>query len=163
MDGAENEGIWTMRGRIVTAGAALLAACGSGEPVNQAEPVAAPPSIVSTPTAPAVPVAVQAKPAAAIPEPFLGTYDISREDCARSSDGRLTVAPGELRFHESIGTVRKVTVAGADSVTVEADYQGEGESWRNVRELRLAGGGASLTIRGDGIGLTRIRCPAEAR
>jgi hypothetical protein len=76
---------------------------------------------------------------------------------------RLTVSATELRFHESIGTVRQAAVTGLDSVTVEADYQGEGESWRSIRELRLSDGGATLTVSGDGTKLVRVRCPAAAR
>jgi hypothetical protein len=157
-----------MRGRMIPIGAALLAACGSGKPTNQTAPVAAPPPIVSTPSAPAepstpAPARAVAVRAAAIPDPILGDFDASREDCGRSSDARLTVTPDELRFHESIGTVRKVTPAGPETLSVEADYQGEGESWRSVRELRLGAGGSTLTVSGDGTRMVRVRCPEAAR
>ena len=117
-------------------------------PGESAAPVTAPPPLPATPAA-----------SDSIPAAFLGVYDGSREACGRPSDERLSVAPRELRFHESIGTVRGVTVAGADAVNVEADYQGEGESWRSVRELRLSDGGSTLSISGDGTRLARVRCP----
>lgn len=94
-----------------------------------------------------------------IPPAFQGRYDASLAACSAPSDARLEVAAGELRFHESIGTVRKVTIAAPDRVSVTADYQGEGESWRSVRELRLSDGGAALTVSGDGTSLARRRCP----
>ena len=152
-----------MRSTMIPIVAALLAACGPSEPVNRSEAVIVPPPVAATPNgaaAPPAPAPASDKPSAAIPAPFHGVYDASREACGRPSDGRLTVTAGALRFHESIGTVRKVTAAGADAVTVEADYQGEGESWRNVRELRLGEGGDSLAISGDGTTFVRVRCPA---
>jgi hypothetical protein len=68
------------------------------------------------------------------------------------------VSAGELRFHESIGTVRGVAVEGPDRISVDADYQGEGESWRATQ--RLVRDGDRLTISGDGTSLERVRCPA---
>lgn len=152
-----------MRSRMIPFGAVLLAACGPSEPVNRSEAVVAPPPVVATHDGAAArpaPAPAPDRPSAAIPAPFHGVYDASREACGRPSDGRLTVTSGALRFHESIGTVRGVTAAGAGAVTVEADYQGEGESWRSVRELRLAEGGDGLTISGDGTTFARVRCPA---
>lgn len=146
--------------------AGLLAACGPREPGAPPAPPTGSTPATATPAETAVPPApAEAKPiaAAAIPSSFHGVYDASVEACARPSDARLTVSEQELRFHESIGTVRTVVPAGAGSVSVEADYQGEGESWRSVRELRLGGGGSTLTISGDGIRFTRVRCPAGTR
>ena len=143
-----------------------LAACDSA-PVNQAAdaPPLQPGSSSGDPAPPAAPPAAvpaegpaAAASATAIPAAFHGTYDRRREDCARPSEYRLTVSAGELRFHESIGTVRKVVAEGPDAISVESDYQGEGESWRNVR--RMVRDGDRLTISGDGTSLERVRCPA---
>ena len=98
-----------------------------------------------------------------IPASLIGVYDVSLEACAKPGDGRLTVSPTELRFHESIGTVRRVAIASAGPITVEADYQGEGESWRSTRELKLGDGGKSLTVSDDDSSLVRVRCPVESR
>src|SRR5688572_32047930 len=46
---------------------------------------------------------------------------------------KLAVSASELRFHESIGTVRSVKVEAPGRIEVLADYQGEGESWQNLR------------------------------
>jgi len=96
-----------------------------------------------------------------IPAAFHGRYDSSREACGRPGDGRLQVSAGELRFHESIGTVRKVARQQSGAIRVEADYQGEGESWRSVRELGLSADGAALTVSGDGSNMVRVRCPED--
>lgn len=144
--------------------AALAAGCGPAEADREADRAVAPPASAEAPAnasePPPPPPPATGK---TIPATLLGTYDASIEACGKPGDGRLTVTPTELRFHESLGTVREVSAAGADTVRVEADYQGEGETWRNTHELRLADGGASLTVSGDGTSFTRVRCPAEPR
>ena len=64
-----------------------------------------------------------------------------------------------LFFHESIGDVRDVRREGTDAISVEADFQGEGESWRNILRLSLGAGGTLTVTQPDGSSLTRIRCP----
>jgi len=98
--------------------------------------------------------------AATIPEAFQGDYDEKAESCGRPSEYKLKVSAGELRFHESIGTVRSVKVEAPDRIEVFADYQGEGESWQNVRTLRLDDEGRRLTVSGEGTEMVRVRCPA---
>jgi hypothetical protein len=151
---------------IVLLAAAALAACNAPDQTNRAaadsnidDSVAVPPATPPTPA----PDATAATPAAAealtIPSPFQGVYDGNLAACAEPSDARLEIGPGELRFHESIGTVRKVAIVSPNRVSVTADYQGEGERWRSVRELSLSGGGATLVVSGDGTSLIRRRCP----
>jgi hypothetical protein len=123
----------------------------SGDP---APPAAGAPPAAAPAEGPAAPAST-----AAIPAAFHGVYDQSREDCARPSEYRLTVTAGELKFHESIGTVRGVAVEGPDSLSVDADYQGEGESWRTTQ--RLVRDGDRLTISGDGNATVRVRCPSS--
>ena len=142
----------------------LLAGCGSpGEmPANdsseQAEANqagatnAADNAIAETPAEPAV--------AAAIPEAFRGTYDESEQDCGRPTDTRLIVEAGQIRYHESIGTVRSVKVIAPDRIELFADYEGEGETWQNVRTFALDG--RRLTISGEGTETVTIRCPDSA-
>lgn len=145
--------------------AALVGGCGPAAADREASaPVEAPAAASADAPAKAAETAPAPPPVGkTIPAAMIGTYDASVEACGRPGDGRLTVSPTELRFHESIGTVRQVSAAGSGSVRVEADYQGEGQSWRNTHELRLADGGAGLTVSGEGISFTRVRCPAEAR
>jgi hypothetical protein len=154
---------------LIPAIAALLAAgCGGEGARNEAAtnqtgqspetpaPAPSPPPGQSPPSAP--PTA-----GAAIPAPFHGEYDASVEACSRPSDGRLVVTSTELRFHESIGSLRRSAGKGASEVEVEADFQGEGETWRSVRTLILSDGGETLTISGDDTSFVRVRCPAGGR
>lgn len=151
--------------RLLTVAALLLAGCVSEAevPDNGMSEVAAAPGLLVSPAPSPVPPAPRPARQDAIPAAFHGVYDGSLEACGRPSDGRLTVSAGELRFHESIGAVRSVESAPSGTIRVEADYQGEGESWRSSRDLHLSGDGAALTISGDGTGMARVRCPAGAR
>lgn len=152
------------RNRLLAGAALLLAACGSEEKaadlgVNEARP--APGNVPVPAPATATPRPTPAKEDS-IPAAFHGVYDATAEGCAGPSDGRLAVTARELRFHESVGSVRRVASQSPASIRVEADYQGEGERWRSSRELRLSREGAKLTISGDGTSFDRIRCPVEA-
>jgi hypothetical protein len=146
---------------LVAAAAMLLGGCGSPKvATSDAAGNAAPPAPAAA--GPAAEAPAPAPPpitADSIPAAFHGVYDGSREACAGPSDQRLTVSAGELRFHESIGSVRKVASEPSGAIRVEADYQGEGESWRSTRRLSLSEGGAALTVSGDGTSLVRVRCP----
>jgi hypothetical protein len=148
----------------------LLAACGAPvEPEGDSNQMVAPPSMQGTNSysadanAAANITAPDPKPAiaGAIPEAFRGTYDRNEENCGRPSEYRLTVDAGELRFHESIGKVRSVKVLTPTRIELLADYQGEGETWQNVRTLELDG--KKLTISGEGTTIDRLRCPEEAK
>lgn len=153
-----------MRLTLLAFAAAALASCGAPADRNQADPAPQPGSSSGDPVmneaAPANPKAVApapAEPITSIPAAFHGVYDQDRESCGQASEYRLNVTADALRFHESIGTVRAVTVAGPNDVEVAADYEGEGEKWSNRRRLRLAEG--RLTISGEGIEIVRLRCP----
>jgi hypothetical protein len=145
--------------------AALVAGCGPAEADLKANMAAGPPAAAKAGGPPAPPPPPVPPPATGktIPAALLGTYDASIESCGRPGDGRLTVSVTELRFHESIGTVRRVTATGAGAVSVEADYQGEGERWRDRRELKLGDGGSILTVSGVGTSFVRVRCPEGTR
>ena len=159
--------------RILTlAAAAMLAACGAdggrsgnaaGEQAvaNEAavEPQAANDAAAAPEAAERPLTGPESTAVAAIPPAFRGVYDATREACGQPSEYRLTVSARELRFHESIGTVRSVAVDAPDAIRINADYQGEGERWSNVRDLRLTDGGATLTMTGEGTELRRVRCP----
>jgi hypothetical protein len=99
-------------------------------------------------------------PAEAIPAAFRGMWDKDEVACGSpAGEYRLEVAADALRFHESIATVRNVAIGDARRISVEADWQGEGESWRNRRELSLSPDGRVLTVTGEGTSLVRMRCP----
>jgi uncharacterized membrane protein len=101
-------------------------------------------------------------PGGAIPAAFHGTYAASAEGCARGDETRMTVAAGELRFHESAGSVRSVAMEAPGRIRVAADFQGEGERWSADHRLILSADGSRLTVSGRGVELARVRCPAAA-
>jgi hypothetical protein len=142
--------------------AALLAGCASGESARTpAKTIDAPASAAASPP-PAAPGHGHDQ-SDSIPAAYHGVYDASLEACTRPSDGRLTVSVRELRFHESIGSVRAVTNGGYGAIAVEADFEGEGERWRSLRILSLTDNGARLTVKGEGSSLDRVRCPKGVR
>jgi len=154
------------------AAAMLIGGCGprQGGHEPEANVAAAPDAPAPAPTengsaAPAAPKASAAfEPVrgATIPAPFLGVYDRTLAGCAGSSQERTTIAPGELRFHETIGKVQSTLLRRENEVEVDAQYQGEGEYWRSNRLLTLSQGGARLVIDGDGTSraMALVRCPA---
>ena len=95
-----------------------------------------------------------------IPAAFVGVYDRDGAACASAgSEERLEVSPVALHFHESIGEVRSVSAESDRTISVEADFQGEGESWRNRLRLSLGAGETLVVTQPDGSSLTRIPCP----
>lgn len=153
--------------RLVAAAALLLAGCGPGQnsaEIGRNEAAAAPaaPSRPKSAAMPSLPVPNRAE-GKSIPAAFHGVYDASAEACGRPGDGRLAVTATGLRFHESLGSVRSVTSQSPGLIRVEADYQGEGERWRNSHELRLSKDGANLRVTGDGTSFDRVRCAEGGR
>lgn len=94
-----------------------------------------------------------------IPASFHGRFDRDSGACAGpGTDLRLTVEADALRFHESVAHVRAVAPAGARSLDVVADWQGEGQSWQATRRLALSEDGRTLTVSGEGTSAARTRC-----
>jgi hypothetical protein len=152
-----------MRLAVSTFAFLLLASCGApAEPDNGSAPAAIGDSSSGAPIANDAAAVTAADPAPVvaegIPEAFQGDYDETEESCGKPGDMKLAVTAGELKFHESIGTVRRVRVEAPNRIEVMADYQGEGESWQNLRTLELDG--KRLTISGEGTEIVRVRCPA---
>jgi hypothetical protein len=149
--------------------AALLGACQAPAPsANEAAPVGVAENPTASRPAPSAPASKQTSSAleaapAAIPARFHGTYDESLEACSGPSQYRLTISAAELRFHESIGVVRNISIEAPDRIRLTADYEGEGESWRSMRKLQLGEGDRRLLVTGDGTSLTRLRCPKPDR
>lgn len=94
-----------------------------------------------------------------IPARFIGQWNRDAAACARpaASIEGVRVAPGELWFHESVGTVKRVEPLGANQVRIIAEYEGEGQRWSATQTLQVAGD--RLTIVTNGQPFSRIRCP----
>ena len=154
--------------KIYLFGVAILLLAGCQQPANEAAPAENAISAANASAAPAESDAVGNGPEgntvwmiqAPIPGRFHGFYDRDRVACASAgSEERLQVSAESLRFHESIGQVRGISPEDDGAILVEADFQGEGESWRNILRLSLGAGGTLTVTQPDGSSLTRIPCP----
>jgi hypothetical protein len=95
----------------------------------------------------------------AIPAALQGKWTGLNDRCGdRSAELELTVTPGSLIFHESVGTVRGVVSGTGGRVRVDAAFTGEGDSWTKQLELRPSANGRELTVINDGTAVTRKRC-----
>ncbi|MFN3387805.1 MAG: hypothetical protein ACK40O_02670 [Allosphingosinicella sp.] len=134
-----------------------LAACGAPPPENAAEPE----------TGAEAPIEQTAEPAAesaltAVPQRFRGRWNASAEACAAGAgEMGLEVAGDTLRFHESVGRVQSVRQVAPNAVEAELAFEGEGQSWRETRTLRLLQDGR-LSVEGRGSAATRVRCRAAS-
>lgn len=70
----------------------------------------------------------------------------------------LNILPGQLVFHESVGTVQKATPGEDGRLSVIAAFTGEGQSWTRTLALSPSADGQRLTIVNDGAAVTRKRC-----
>jgi hypothetical protein len=93
-----------------------------------------------------------------LPIAFRGFWTGLDDDCGNArSDKRLMVGPKELRFYESVGKVTAVEQAGPLAVIVDADFEGEGQSWSRQQKLTLSADQNRLTIANQ---VLRKRCSA---
>ena len=154
--------------KIYLPGVAILLLAGCGQAANEAAPAGNATSVSNASAPPAeTDVAGNGQAGntvwmiqAPIPGKFHGFYDRDRAACASAgSEERLQVSAESLHFHESIGQVRGISPEDDGAILVEADFQGEGESWRNILRLSLGAGGTLTVTQADGSSLTRIPCP----
>jgi uncharacterized membrane protein len=125
-------------------------------------PVPVPETVSGSSRTPAVPGnAVPGDANVTIPARFTGRWAPNQAACrnpAASIQG-LTVTPGELRFHESIGVPRTIEPSGPDAIRITSAFQGEGQRWTATQTLRLSQDGRQLEVAGPGEARTmRIRC-----
>jgi hypothetical protein len=139
-------------GWLMAASALALSACSSGPdeadnalPVNETTP-----EIATAAPLPDIPVA------------FRGTFDSDAVACgANRSEMRLVVDAREMRFHESVTRVTRVTPRDGGAIDVDAVSTGEGIT--EQRQYRLAmGEGGRLNVTISGSESTRVRCNAPA-
>lgn len=141
-----------MTRRFMAIAACLLAGC-TDAPSSLADNLA-------HPAAPTPPANITAGPviATTIPASFHGEWQFAEAECGTAAEGRLIVSAAALSFHESIGAVRRVRSIDDEAITVEADFEGEGEAWQADHRLDLSDGGRRLTFAGQGAQSTRVRC-----
>ena len=102
---------------------------------------------------------------ATVPARFHGEWDYAGGSCDPVSDLHLTIEPRQLVFYESVGTPTRIERTGSGEVTIALDMSGEGETWENTVQFRLADGGDTLLQPGfdgpDEGDLRRKRCDEE--
>ncbi len=146
---------------------ALLAACNSSkppadEPVNdlsgdidengvpvEIDAVIAPdPEKDAARTAQAATDAAMAQPMGkAFPKGFQGRWGLVANDCTSTrgdAKGLMTVSGDQLRFYESVGTVKVLTIKSPESVTADLAFEGEGQTWKRTIDFALADGGKTM-------------------
>ncbi|MEM7781147.1 MAG: hypothetical protein AAF697_12220 [Pseudomonadota bacterium] len=127
----------TARLAILAAGAMALTACGSDpeelEVSDSSEP------------APAQEVGVSG---GTIPDRFHGVWDYVEGTCAPESDLRIEVSASQINFYESAGTVVTALPVG-DTVIVDLEMSGEGETWTQKSSLINAPGSDRLVFEPD--------------
>jgi hypothetical protein len=94
-----------------------------------------------------------------LPAAFRGQWTGTTEECGnRRSDLYLSLEAREMRFYESLGAVTAVEQIGADTIIVNASYEGEGQSWSRRQKLSLSADGTLLTVANQGNSIVRKRC-----
>lgn len=157
-----------MRFRIELSLIGLLAAC-SGE-TTAPEPTGTGDTTLAASLAPEpAPATTEHNAAVAgqIPVALQGRWGLVPGDCTttRGDDkGLLTVSASDLRHYESVGKLRSVSSATANSVSGTFDYTGEGMNWTREVTLSAQNDGRSLNFRDTGSdgppgNRTYTRCP----
>lgn len=96
-----------------------------------------------------------------LPPGFRGNWTGLTDDCGNPrSTMRMVVVPKEMRFYESVGKVTVVEQAGPLGILVDANFEGEGESWFRRQKLTLSADGQRLTVTYLNTSIVRKRCPA---
>jgi hypothetical protein len=131
-----------------------LAACNQAQAPAQNE-AAAP---AAQRPAPAATLAPAQSERGVVPAAFQGEWNADLADCGSGmNDSRLEIGPDTIRFYESSGRIKSVSVWDSGDVTVLADVTGEGETRETTHTFRLSDDGLTLTDLNGG--LVRQRCP----
>lgn len=114
-----------------------LGACGSGHSDTEAPP-APEPAATASPAPSPVPTS-----AGAIPARFLGVWDAETGTCNPASDLRLEIAPSEVGFYESQGTLTRIAESPDGAAILDLAMEGEGETWEMTMTINLSGADAA--------------------
>lgn len=160
-----------MRCAVPIALAVFLAACSAQDPVdNQAGNTAglpapsmpAPDATGERPTNDAAPAS--SAPAAAgakIPAALHGRWGLGPNDCTSTrgdAKGLLLVTPDELRFYESRAVPAAGARTGADSISGDFTFTGEGQTWTKFMALELQQDGLVRTESNPMASFTYAKC-----
>ncbi|WP_336974584.1 hypothetical protein [Sphingobium aromaticiconvertens] len=106
---------------------------------------------------------VAADRADTVPVTFQGRWTGAKDNCTDAgAELELQITPKELIFHESVGTITRITRQEGGKVAIDAAFTGEGQSWTRRLEVRASADGQTLTIANDGQAVVRKRCDTPA-
>ena len=172
MDTARPERRWACVKRLIPllVACVVLAGC-SVDPVdNEAGNTAglpvpsmpAPDSTGERPTNDAAPASsAQAAAGAKIPAAFHGRWGLGPNDCTSTrgdAKGLLLVTPDELRFYESRAVPAASARTGADSISGDFTFTGEGQTWTKFMALELQQDGLVRTESNPMASFTYAKC-----
>ena len=132
-----------------------LAACNQGQ-----EPAANEAAVPAAP-APAASASDPVQPGrGVVPVAFQGEWNADLSACGSGThDSRLDIGTDTIRFYESGGRIKSVSVWDSGDVTLLADIAGEGQATEGTYTYRLSADGLSLTDLNGGV--VRKKCPSS--
>ena len=84
------------------------------------------------------------EPLWAVPESFLGTWDVIGSDCRENSDMRIEFRPEGIVFYESVAAFTSIEMAGPLKIQTKSNMKGEGYEWSSEKHWQLEGDGEIL-------------------
>ncbi|NTZ42649.1 hypothetical protein G7A66_06030 [Altererythrobacter sp. SALINAS58] len=163
-------------GLLALIGAMALASCSETAPENSDAENALASGEDMMPVEPdggigdGAPPPMQESPAGTIPASLQGRWGLVPADCTSTrgdAKGLLTIAPTTLTFYESQAQISDVETVGANSISADFDFEGEGMRWERSIDLEAREGGAKLIKREFGENapgpLEYARCAADPR
>ena len=85
---------------------------------------------------------------ATIPASFHGRWGINPGDCTDENGdakGSIQISENELRFYESVATLRTVSESETGTIRATYDFVGEGQEWSRDIKLAISEDGTQLT------------------
>lgn len=146
-----------------------MIACSRSDPVDdQANNIAGLPTInepapdaTGAPPANAVAEQPAATSEAKIPVALHGRWGLTPGDCTSTrgdAKGLLIVGPADLKFYESRAVPKPDAQTGADSISGDFAFTGEGQSWTKFEALELQGQQLVRTESNPMASFTYARC-----
>ena len=121
---------------------------------NAPDPTGAPPERPSVTTQ-------TSDPTQLIPAGLHGRWGLTPMDCTSTkgdAKGLLIVSATDLKFYESRAVPTQTAQSGADSITGDFNYTGEGQTWTKLESLKAKGDQLVRTESNPTASFTYARC-----
>jgi len=121
---------------------------------NAPDPTGAPPERPSVTTQTSDPTQI-------IPASLHGRWGLTPMDCTSTkgdAKGLLIVSATDLKFYESRAVPTQTAQSGADSITGDFNYTGEGQTWTKFESLKAKGDQLVRTESNPTASFTYARC-----